>query len=62
MRMPLEGGAPISLGTVQNPWGVSWDSDGMIRYGQGSDGIWQVAPNGGAPERSWMCAHRRGDT
>ena len=48
-RMPLEGGAPISLGTAQNPWGVSWDTDGVIRYGQGPAGIWQVSPTGGAP-------------
>ena len=45
------GGAPIALGTSQNPWGVSWDTDGVIRYGQGADGIWQVATAGGAPAR-----------
>jgi eukaryotic-like serine/threonine-protein kinase len=50
-RMLIDGGAPISLGTGQNPWGVSWDTDGLIRYGQGPDGIWQVAPTGGAPSR-----------
>ena len=50
-RIPLDGGAPIALGTSQNPWGVSWDSDGMIRYGQGTDGIWQVATAGGTPAR-----------
>jgi serine/threonine-protein kinase len=48
-RVPTGGGAPIALGAAQNPWGVSWDADGVIRYGQGSDGIWQVSPNGGAP-------------
>jgi eukaryotic-like serine/threonine-protein kinase len=48
-RMPVSGGAAIALGTAQNPWGVSWGSDGVIRYGQGSDGIWQVSPTGGAP-------------
>ena len=49
--MPVGGGAPISLGTAQNPWGVSWDTDGVIRYGQGPDGIWQISPTGGAPAR-----------
>ncbi len=48
-RLPVGGGAPIVLGSAQNPWGVSWDTDGVIRYGQGSDGIWQVSPSGGAP-------------
>ena len=51
VRTPVEGGAPISLGTTRNPWGVSWDADGVIRYGQGSDGIWQVAPTGSAASR-----------
>jgi len=50
-RIPLEGGAPISMGAAQNPWGVSWDTDGVIRYGQGPDGIWQVSPIGGAPKQ-----------
>jgi Tol biopolymer transport system component len=50
-RIPLGGGAGITLGTAQNPWGISWDSDGVIRYGQGSDGIWQVSPTGSAPAR-----------
>jgi serine/threonine-protein kinase len=48
-RMPVGGGAPIAMGDTQNPWGVSWDSDGAIRFGQGSNGIWQVSPTGGAP-------------
>ena len=50
-RIPLDGGAPIALGASQNPWGVSWDTDGVIRYGQGADGIWQVATAGGTPAR-----------
>ena len=50
-RIPIDGGAAIALGTAQNPWGVSWDSDGVIRYGQGAGGIWQVSPTGGAPAR-----------
>jgi Tol biopolymer transport system component len=50
-RMLIDGGAPISFGTAQNPWGASWDTDGVVRYGQGSDGIWQASPAGGAPAR-----------
>ena len=48
-RMPVVAGAPIPLGTAENPWGASWDTDGVIRYGQGYGGIWQVTPTGGAP-------------
>ena len=48
-RMPVSGGAAIALGTAQNPWGASWGTDGVIRYGQGADGIWHVSPTGGAP-------------
>lgn len=48
-RVQIGGGAPIPIGTAQNPWGVSWGADGVIRYGQGFDGIWQVATVGGAP-------------
>jgi eukaryotic-like serine/threonine-protein kinase len=51
-RVSVAGGAPVSLSAALNPWGVNWDADGVIRYGKGSDGIWQVSPNGGAPTRS----------
>jgi serine/threonine-protein kinase len=48
-RVSVNGGAAVTLGDAQNPWGVSWDADGVIRYGQGSRGIWQVAATGGTP-------------
>ena len=31
------------MARAQYPWGVSWDTDGVIRYGAGSDGIWQLS-------------------
>ena len=48
-RASVNGGAPVVLGDAQNPWGVSWDSDGVIRYGQGPRGIWQIPATGGTP-------------
>jgi Tol biopolymer transport system component len=53
-RVPLGGGAAISLSAASNPWGVSWDADGVIRYGQGAGGIWQLSPTGGAPTQLIM--------
>ena len=48
-RVSVNGGAPVILGEAQSPWGISWDIDGVIRYGQGSRGIWQVPATGGTP-------------
>jgi eukaryotic-like serine/threonine-protein kinase len=48
-RVSVNGGAPVVLGEAQNPWGVSWDIDGVIRYGQGGGGVWQVPAAGGTP-------------
>ena len=44
------GGAPVTLGNAQNPWGASWGADDMILYGQGSEGTWRVPGTGGTPE------------
>ena len=44
------GGAPVTLGDAQNPWGASWGADDMILFGQGPDGIWRVPGTGGTPE------------
>jgi serine/threonine-protein kinase len=48
-RVSVSGGAPVTLGDSMNPWGASWGADGMIRYGQGLEGIWQVPATGGTP-------------
>ena len=45
------GGAPVTLGTVTNPWGVSWGDDDMVLFGQGPNGIWRVPGTGGTPEQ-----------
>jgi serine/threonine-protein kinase len=50
-RVSVKGGAPAILADAQTPWGVSWGIDGVIRYGQGAQGIWQVPETGGTPTR-----------
>ena len=45
------GGAPVTLGDAENPWGASWGADDMILYGQGPEGIWRVSGTGGTPEQ-----------
>jgi len=48
-RLPVAGGTPVTLTPVaDNTWGISWEPDGTLLYGQ-PDGIWQVSENGGEP-------------
>jgi Tol biopolymer transport system component len=48
-KVAVTGGAPVALTKADNPTGASWGSDDVIMYGQGSNGIWQVAASGGQP-------------
>jgi serine/threonine protein kinase len=48
-RIAVTGGAAVTICQARNPWGMSWDSTGII-YGEGSQGILRVSPNGGNPE------------
>ena len=52
VKITISGGAPVVLvDPVGNrPFGLSWESDGTILYGQ-QDGIWRVPDNGGTPAR-----------
>src|SRR5262249_51191898 len=50
-RVSVNGGALVVAGPAQNPWGATWDADGVIRYGQGPDGIWQIPAAGGMPSQ-----------
>jgi hypothetical protein len=50
-RVAVTGGAPVTVGAADNPWGASWGADDMILYGQGAQGIWRVPGTGGIPER-----------
>ena len=48
-KISVSGGAPVTLAEpITNPFGMSWEQDGTILYGQG-DRIWQVSENGGEP-------------
>jgi eukaryotic-like serine/threonine-protein kinase len=49
-KVPVAGGAPITVCLVADPWGASWGTDGTIVYGQGTKGIWRVPALGGTPE------------
>jgi len=51
VKIAISGGAPVMLvDSLANPFGMSWESDGTILYGQ-PDGIWRVSENGGTPVR-----------
>jgi serine/threonine-protein kinase len=49
-KVGLGGGAPVTLGAADNPYGVSWDANDTILFGQGPKGIWKVPGAGGTPE------------
>jgi serine/threonine-protein kinase len=52
-RISANGGSSVQLtmtSTTGPDYGVSWERDGSILYGQ-LDGIWQVSEDGGAPRR-----------
>ena len=48
-RVAVTGGAAVTLGPAQNPYGMTWDESGIV-FGQ-PDGIVRVSSNGGTPER-----------
>ena len=49
-RIAISGGALVTITAApDNPYGVTWESDGTILYGQ-ADGIWHVPDTGGTPE------------
>ena len=50
-RVSLNGTAPVAIAAAQNPSGASWGADDIVRYGQGSGGIWQVPASGGTPSQ-----------
>ena len=51
MRIGISGGAPVALSDVlANPWGLSWEADGTMLFGQTGEGIYRISENGGTPE------------
>ncbi len=47
-KVPVTGGAPVTLCVAENPFGASWGADGNILIGQGAGGIFRVPASGGA--------------
>src|SRR5207248_8955010 len=48
-RIAVSGGAAVMLCPADNPFGMSWASDGIL-FGQGARGIMRVADTGGKPQ------------
>jgi len=48
-RIGLDGGAPVVICGATNPFGVSWERDNTILFGQ-PEGIMRVSANGGSPQ------------
>ena len=48
-RIAISGGAPVVISPATNPFGVSWEADNAILFGQ-PEGIMRVSANGGTPE------------
>jgi Tol biopolymer transport system component len=49
-RTAISGGASLALASVSSLLGATTNADGTILYGS-IDGVWQIAADGGAPER-----------
>jgi len=49
-KVAVSGGAPLALCSSGITYGVSWDTEDTIYYGQGPDGIFRVSADGGDPE------------
>jgi eukaryotic-like serine/threonine-protein kinase len=48
-KVAVSGGAPVTICSADQPFGISWDSAGII-FGQDKKGIMRVPANGGTPE------------
>ncbi|SVC79716.1 uncharacterized protein METZ01_LOCUS332570, partial [marine metagenome] len=48
-KIAVSGGAPVTLGDASNPFGMSWEADETILFGQ-PNGVMRVSENGGTPE------------
>jgi len=49
-RVSVNGGAPVVICAAAIPFGVSWEDDGTILFGQGRDGLSRVSAEGGKPD------------
>ena len=49
-RVPVAGGAAVTIGPAELPFGMSWESDDTILVGQAEKGIVRLPASGGQPE------------
>jgi serine/threonine-protein kinase len=49
-RVPIGGGAAITVCPAGNVWGMTWDVSGVV-YAQARKGVFRCPANGGAPEQ-----------
>jgi eukaryotic-like serine/threonine-protein kinase len=49
-QVPVGGGAPVTLCSIETPYGLTWHASGVIA-GQGRFGIVRCPSNGGSPEQ-----------
>ena len=48
-KVAVSGGAAVTICRADQPFGMSWGTDGIV-FGQGRKGIMRVSANGGTPE------------
>ncbi|MBZ5607321.1 MAG: protein kinase [Acidobacteriia bacterium] len=48
-KIPVSGGAAVTICRASNPWGMTWGNDGIV-FAQNYQNILRVSPNGGKPE------------
>ena len=49
-KIGVTGGAAMKICSADHLYGISWEPDGTILFGQGTKGIWRVSENGGVPD------------
>ena len=49
-RVPIGGGKPAVVASIDNPSGLSWGADGQVLIGAGSAGVLRVPATGGTAE------------
>ncbi len=50
MKVPLNGGAAVTLGTTQGNGGINWTSQGTILFGGSFAALQQIPESGGSPQ------------
>jgi serine/threonine-protein kinase len=48
-KIAVSGGAAVTLCPADQPFGMSWETDGIV-FGQGNKGVMRISANGGKPD------------